>query len=138
MIDAFIKRWELSGAAERANCQLFLTELCAVLRVEPPQLAGADEALNAYVFEKSVRFPNRDGSVSLGRIDLYKRGTVRYLRPAYQQLHVVPASTGSAAVQSDLGLPSSDLRPPSAESEPRRSSASSTPSRPWGMWVKPV
>ena len=32
------------------------------------------DALNDYVFEKSVRFPNRDGSFSLGRIDLYKRG----------------------------------------------------------------
>ena len=74
MIDAFIKRWELSAASERANYQLFLTELCAVLEVDPPQPAGADDALNAYVFEKSVRFPNRDGSVSLGRIDLYKRG----------------------------------------------------------------
>ncbi len=74
MIDAFIKRWEASGASERANYQLFLTELCAVLEVEPPQPAGADDALNAYVFEKSVRFPNRDGSVSLGRVDLYKRG----------------------------------------------------------------
>ena len=74
MIDAFIKRWQTSAASERANYQLFLTELCAVLEVEPPQPAGADEALNAYVFEKSVRFPNRDGSFSLGRIDLYKRG----------------------------------------------------------------
>ena len=74
MIDEFIKRWKSSGASERANYQLFLTELCAELEVEPPRPAGADEALNAYVFEKSVRFPNRDGSVSLGRIDLYKRG----------------------------------------------------------------
>ena len=74
MIDAFIKRWESSAASERANYQLFLTELCAVLEVDPPQPAGADDAQNAYVFEKSVRFPNRDGSVSLGRIDLYKRG----------------------------------------------------------------
>jgi len=74
MIDAFIKRWQASAASERANYQLFLTELCAVLEVEPPQPAGADEAVNAYVFEKSVRFPNRDGSFSLGRIDLYKRG----------------------------------------------------------------
>ncbi|NLF98639.1 MAG: hypothetical protein GX565_00650 [Lentisphaerae bacterium] len=56
MIDAFIKRWESSAASERANYQLFLTELCAVLEVEPPHPAGADDALNAYVFEKSVRF----------------------------------------------------------------------------------
>ncbi len=45
-----------------------------MLEVEPPRPAGADDALNAYFFEKSVRFPNRDGSVSLGRVDLYKRG----------------------------------------------------------------
>jgi hypothetical protein len=74
MIDAFIKRWELTGAAERANYQIFLSELCVELEVEPPHPTLPDDALNAYVFEKSVRFPNRDGSVSLGRIDLYKRG----------------------------------------------------------------
>jgi hypothetical protein len=74
MIEAFIKRWESSAASERANYQLFLAELCAVLEVEPPQPAGADDAQNAYVFEKSVRFPNRDGSISIGRIDLYRRG----------------------------------------------------------------
>jgi hypothetical protein len=27
-IDEFIRRWEASGAAERANYALFLTELC--------------------------------------------------------------------------------------------------------------
>jgi hypothetical protein len=74
MIEAFIKRWESSAASERANYQLFLAELCAVLEVEPPQPAGANDAQNAYVFEKSVRFPNRDGSFSIGRIDLYRRG----------------------------------------------------------------
>ena len=73
MVDAFIKRWEASAASERANYQLFLTELCAVLQVESPQPAGADDSRNAYVFEKAVRFPNRDGSVSVGWIDLYKR-----------------------------------------------------------------
>jgi hypothetical protein len=70
MIEAFIKRWEQSAASERANYQLFLAELCAVLGVDPPQPAGADQAQNAYVFEKTVHFPNRDGSFSLGRIDL--------------------------------------------------------------------
>jgi len=46
------------------------------------------------------------------------RGTVRYLRSAYQQPHVVPASAGSAAVQSDLALPSSDLHPSSLIPQP--------------------
>lgn len=31
MIDAFIKHWETSAASERANYQLFLTELCDAL-----------------------------------------------------------------------------------------------------------
>jgi hypothetical protein len=52
------------------------------------------------------------------RADEESRGTVRYLRPAYQQPHVVPASAGTAAVQSDLGLPSSDLRPPTSDLSP--------------------
>jgi hypothetical protein len=30
-IDSFITRWENSGAAERANYQMFLSELCDIL-----------------------------------------------------------------------------------------------------------
>ena len=33
----FIARWQASGAAERANYQLFLTELCDVLGVANPE-----------------------------------------------------------------------------------------------------
>lgn len=53
-IDAFIQKWAASGAAERANAQSFINELCAILGVEPPQPQMRDEAANAYVFEKSV------------------------------------------------------------------------------------
>jgi hypothetical protein len=35
-IQAFITKWEVSGAAERANAQLFIAELCDVIGVEPP------------------------------------------------------------------------------------------------------
>ncbi len=35
-ITDFINRWEASGAAERANYQLFLSELCDLLGVERP------------------------------------------------------------------------------------------------------
>jgi hypothetical protein len=70
----FIARWRESGAAERANCQLFLGELCDVLGVERPRPAQADDGLNAYVFERAVTFNNPDGTTSAGRIDLYKRG----------------------------------------------------------------
>ena len=73
-VDAFIHRWAESGAAERANYQLFLSELCALLEVPPPEPTRPDDADNAYVFERNVHFLEDDGSTSIGRIDLYKRG----------------------------------------------------------------
>jgi hypothetical protein len=69
-ISSFLARWQASGAAERANAQLFLNELCNILEVELPHGTRPDEALNSYVFEKSV--PSPTGST--WRIDLYKRG----------------------------------------------------------------
>lgn len=72
--DRLIARWADSGAAERANYQLFLTELCDLLGVERPAPTTGDDVRNVYVFEKAVTFPNPDGSTSIGRIDLYRRG----------------------------------------------------------------
>ena len=71
---AFIARWQNSGAAERANYQLFLAELCDLLGVPRPDPTRPDDADNAYVFERSVTFQHPDGTTSTGRIDLYKRG----------------------------------------------------------------
>jgi hypothetical protein len=73
-IKDFIRRWEASGAAERANFQSFLNELCVVLDVPRPDPAQQDDNRNEYVFERAVTFNNGDGSTSPGRIDLYKRG----------------------------------------------------------------
>lgn len=70
----FISRWEKSGAAERANCQIFLSELCALIGVPPPEPATPDTSLNTYVFERAVNFDHGNGDSSTGRIDLYKRG----------------------------------------------------------------
>ena len=70
----FIERWKSSGASERANYQLFLAELCEVLDVPRPNPSGPVEEENQYVFEKSVTFRYGDGTTSIGRIDLYKRG----------------------------------------------------------------
>ena len=70
---AFIARWQKSGAAERANYQLFLSELCDVLGVPRPDPALPDDEANAYVFERAVTFHHGDGSTSIGRIDLYRR-----------------------------------------------------------------
>lgn len=69
----FIERWEQSAAAERANYQLFLSELCDFLDVPRPDPTRAEDGLNTYVFEKSVTFHNFDGTTSQGRIDLYRK-----------------------------------------------------------------
>ena len=69
-LQTFIARWHTSGAAERANYQLFLAELCAVLDVPAPDPSSPVEAENAYVFEKAVPLPHG----TTGRIDLYRRG----------------------------------------------------------------
>ena len=73
-VSDFLLRWEASGAAERANYQLFLSELCDLLDVSRPEPTRPDDRDNAYVFERSVTFRHGDGSSSVGRIDLYKRG----------------------------------------------------------------
>ncbi len=71
---AFIVRWADSGAAERANYQLFLSELCDLIGVPRPDPATPDTSRNAYVFERAVTFHNGvNGETSTGRIDLYRR-----------------------------------------------------------------
>jgi len=69
----FLTRWERSGAAERANYQLFLSELCDYLELPRPDPTQADDSLNSYTFEKAVQFRDLFAQ-STGRIDLYKRG----------------------------------------------------------------
>jgi hypothetical protein len=87
-----VQRWESSGAAERANYQLFLTELCRVLAVPGPDPTKPVESENAYVFEKAVTFMHGDGSTSSGRIDLYKR-----------ECYVLEAKQGSDREKKDVG-----------------------------------
>ena len=73
-VGEFVRRWSASSSAERANYQLFLSELCDALGVGRPEPTGAEEGRNQYVFEKTVTFRHGDGTTSHGRIDLYKRG----------------------------------------------------------------
>ncbi len=70
LIQAFLTKWQASGAAERANAHLFIAELCDVLGVEHPQPKKPEEAANAYVFEKTI--PSITDSSNF--IDCYKRG----------------------------------------------------------------
>jgi hypothetical protein len=70
----FLVRWQHADGSELANYQLFVTDLCHLLGVPPPDPAREDTRDNAYVFERRVTFRHGDGSESAGRIDCYKRG----------------------------------------------------------------
>ncbi|MCH7228079.1 class I SAM-dependent DNA methyltransferase [Haloferula sp. A504] len=71
-IDAFITRWENSGAAERANYQMFLSELCDILEVQRPDPTSPDPERNLYVFDRAITRVNPDGTATTNYIDLYK------------------------------------------------------------------
>ena len=74
-INAFIERWsQARGGAERANYQMFLTELCQALDLPRPDPASHETAHNDYVFERGVKRRESEGAASTLRIDLYKRG----------------------------------------------------------------
>lgn len=74
-LDSFIRRWAVSGGAERANYGQFLSELCRVLDVPEPDPTRPDDADNAYVFERGVDEPHDGGQPTVRRIDLYRRGS---------------------------------------------------------------
>ncbi len=71
-IAAFITRWENSGAAERANYQMFLSELCDILGVPRPDPTSPDPAKNLYVFDRAITRIHTDGTAAANYIDLYK------------------------------------------------------------------
>jgi len=76
-MDAFIAKWsalESKGGKERANLQLFVTDLCNALGVEPPQPSKGENSSNAYVFERSITETFLDGATTSRSIDCYKRG----------------------------------------------------------------
>ncbi len=66
---ALAERWASARAAERANAQSYLIELCTALELEPPRPAGS-----GYEFEYPIRIGARDGSETQGFIDCYKAG----------------------------------------------------------------
>jgi len=73
-VETFIARRESAGGSERANYQLFLTELCELLGLTQPEPAREDTRDNAYVFERRVTFRHGECGESAGFIDPYHRG----------------------------------------------------------------
>jgi hypothetical protein len=72
-IDQYVARWKVSGASERANYQLFLTELCELLGVEKPRPASDKVHEATYTFERPVLFNDGEGKTTTNFIDLYKK-----------------------------------------------------------------
>jgi len=70
---AFVSHWQPAGGAERANYQLFLTELCDLLNVPHPNPSVPDESKNNYVFDRAITATNPDGTTTPNFIDLYRR-----------------------------------------------------------------
>lgn len=85
-VEDFIAKWLPSGGNERANTQLFISDLCSLLGVEAPQPAFSDMTQNDYVFERHVIKTEIDGTTSNGWIDCYKRDSF-----------ILEAKQGSAA-----------------------------------------
>jgi hypothetical protein len=73
-LDAFIAKWEASGAAERANKDAFLIDLCDVLEVSRPAPTTGDTEKDLYVFERDAKLSHEGGAITIGKIDLYKSG----------------------------------------------------------------
>jgi hypothetical protein len=61
-------RWANAKAAERANAQSYLIELCEALELPRPQPAGS-----GYEFEFAVTIMARDGSETSGFVDCYRQ-----------------------------------------------------------------
>ena len=78
----FIDRAKASGGSEIANCQPFAERLCRHLALPEPDVAGEQNQLNDFVYERRIEFKHPDGSRTPGGIDLYKRG--RFILEAKQ------------------------------------------------------
>ena len=73
-VETFISRWQNSGAAERSNYALFLSELCDLLEVERPQPSSEHNNQNDYVIDRAFTRKDKDDNNSTVYLDLYKRG----------------------------------------------------------------
>ncbi|WP_111896135.1 class I SAM-dependent DNA methyltransferase [Acinetobacter sp. MB5] len=114
----FISRWKGVDGSERANYQLFLTELCTILNLPLPDPANKDTEENSYVFERRVTIEQPDGTENNGYIDLYKRDS--FVLEAKQSGKALDTSGWDKAMlkahnQADQyarALPISEGRPP--------------------------
>jgi hypothetical protein len=115
-VEKFITKWKPAGGNERANTQLFITDLCQLLGVEAPRPTLSDTGQNDYVFERHVIKTEIDGTTSNGWIDCYKRGS--FILEAKQG-----SSTDLAAVDAGRGASLRDFFGQTAEDRFKRGMA---------------
>ena len=60
-LEVFVTKWAAACAAERANKDSFLNELCDVLEVPRPNPTSGDADKNTYVFERDAKLVHEDG-----------------------------------------------------------------------------
>ncbi|WP_199300631.1 class I SAM-dependent DNA methyltransferase [Coleofasciculus sp. FACHB-542] len=70
-IEQFITRWQNSSGNERANYQMFFSELCDALGVKRPDVKGSVPG-DPYCFEKDITIYHPSGKKTPGYIDFYK------------------------------------------------------------------
>jgi len=117
-IDAFIARWSAADGTERANYQLFLTELAEVLQLPRPEPATSDWRDNAYVFERVVDREKLSGATAKNFIDFYRRDA--FVCEAKRTNKTIESKGFDAAIQKAFNqaesyaraLPAAEGRPP--------------------------
>ncbi len=97
-INDFIARWSVATPSERANSQLFLSELCDALGVPHPEPA----AHHGYAFEFEVTEHHADGTTTKGRMDLYKRGCFVLESKQFQLAKTEPSQLQLAAEEAGV------------------------------------
>jgi hypothetical protein len=74
-IETFTAKWSASGAAERANKDAFLLDLCDLLGVPRPDPATGDPERDRYTFERDALIVDEGEKRSIGKMDLYKEAS---------------------------------------------------------------
>jgi hypothetical protein len=73
-VTEFIATWSASGAAERANKDSFLIDLCDLLGMPRPNPTSGDPDKDTYTFERDAIFAHEGDKFTTGKIDLFKDG----------------------------------------------------------------
>ena len=115
---ALIAKWQGKDGSERANYQMFITELCDLLGAPRPEPAHQDQRENRYVFERRIKLANGDGTEADRYLDFYHRGAfvleAKKLRhaPHTQGFQTAMLGARQQAENYARALPASEGRPP--------------------------